>query len=232
MPRTHGLLYGVFVVARIDPRERDDFLARLCRKRVTYRYIRRKAVDIRIARGYATNNFARLLGSILDPEEQITAPTGATADIVNKTLVDTGGTSFSVGIRGGWSETMSGYYRTTFNVIAGYSPSRSATIGSFFMVGGGTTSPSVSDYKLASPLQTIPSSSVSISNGVITVTGGGTASGSMTVREIGIFTKVLQSMRSKYSPTVRSVLLDRAVITGVSYNAGDPIAVQYRIAPA
>lgn len=228
--RSYGLLYGVFVVAKLDRSIKDDFLYRLRRRKLTYRFIRRHAVELRMARGVATVNFAALLKAILSPVATYSVGSGNTGDFDRETVVDTGGASVTVATRGAWSASSSSYWGCVFNGLGGYGPYETFEIGSFFKVGSGTATPSQNDYELESPIQVFPSTDVSISNGIITVTGGGTADQDMTVTEIGIYMKLLKHKGiTSRSNEVVTVLLDRSVISGVSYSAGDPVALQYRI---
>jgi len=228
--RSYGLLYGVFVVAKLDRSVRDDFLYRLRRRKLTYRFIRRHAMELRIAKGVATTNFAALLKAILSPIATYSVDGGDAGDFDKETVVDTGGASATVATRGAWSSISSGYWGCVFNGLGGYTPYETFEIGSFFKVGSGTATPTQDDYELANPIQEFPSTDVTISNGIITVTGGGTADQDMTVTEIGIYMKLLKHLGvTNASNEVISVLLDRSVISGVSYSAGDPVALQYRI---
>ncbi len=228
MPSPGIVLVGEFVVAKIDPFYRDDLLYYARKGYYPDRFIKRASLEHSRAYGVATRNLATFLRSIFDPLASYSPDSALSASVVDRT-----GATRTTWLRGSRT-TPSGYTAWFFNAGAGPYPPGTLNIGIYFLLGSGTTPPTINDYDLELAVQSISASGVDIvqtdSQSIISVSGSGTAESGFSCSEIGIiFKTVVGAEKYQSSPTHFESLLDRAVISAISFALGDLIAVQYKI---
>jgi len=177
------------------------------------------------AYGVFTRNFPRVLGVLFRGLSDV--PEGST---VTATVVDDAGASQNVVVAGSIKLSALTDYGGGLEIKVGGSPGP-VSVGAFFRLGDNSTAPTPNDYNLKNTVM----SGIALSAAVKEDTGSTTleltatalATQAFTCREVGLFLKILKG--GLKVPDYVVIMVDRAVVSDISFNANDPIAIRYAL---